>query len=103
MTMDEPNGAAAKADCKCNEATLAPVFAGADAPDDATLDSVLAALEGDGSADYGGELELEAADLDLDEDFELEDLGGAGESGPALGELIVLAERNPGLKITISF
>lgn len=103
MTMDEPNGAAAKTDCKCNEVASAPALAGADALDDATLDSVLAAVEGEVSADYGADLELDAADLDLDEDFELEELDGAEESGPALSELIVLAERNPGLKITISF
>jgi hypothetical protein len=69
------------------------------------VETALAALGGDGGSGSADGLELELASLDdalaATETFELERVS----SPPAIGmeDLLALAERYPGLKITLSF
>ena len=105
MNSNDPFAEPQKKPCKCHEHETALSGAELAAGAMPTIDDVETALAELGAAAAPESLELELAALDaaLDdvESFELDSIS----SGPGVGmeELLALAERYPGLKITFSF
>lgn len=93
-----------KRPCRCHEQSDSLAAGGDDAmPTSDEVEAALAELEGAAGAEDGLSLELAALGdaLEGDDVFELERL--RGEPTTSLFDLIALAERYPGLRISIGF
>ena len=97
-------GSVAENDCGCGGGGVQ-----SNAPTDdlglPSLDELNSALSSTDGVDFSVEddelfAELDLADVDLDDPFQ--DLGD-DTGGPSLKDILEIAERNPGLKITLSY